>query len=104
MTTKPIYKIYMPTLILGHMHVFCFISITKKNEEALDVLQKSWNLRPTSIFSMQIYYHLEAAQKRLFQGRKITKSDFKHIDIRYLNQTFRRVDKSKENRIVDPTG
>jgi tetratricopeptide (TPR) repeat protein len=34
-----------------------------KYKESKDIIQKSWNLRPTSIFSMQIYYHLEASKK-----------------------------------------
>jgi tetratricopeptide (TPR) repeat protein len=35
----------------------------EKYKEALEILQKSWNLRPTTIFSMQVYYHLETAKK-----------------------------------------
>jgi tetratricopeptide (TPR) repeat protein len=34
-----------------------------KYEEALQLIQKAWDLSPTKIFSMHIYYHLEASKK-----------------------------------------
>jgi tetratricopeptide (TPR) repeat protein len=42
----------------------------QKPEEALKILQKSWDLRPTSIFSMQIYYHLDSAKKAVANQKK----------------------------------